>query len=132
MCKNRIDILVSKNNFEENSYFVSIKRYVKKQDLNFNHQLPFLFECPSWNSDFKRTLLFVLWWWTTKTFTLCKFLEGVFNTVVSVWCCYCSKSLFIACIDLRGAFFNYVDKILAFFEHLPSKVYICEGIPLLL
>ena len=31
MCKNRIDILVSKNNFEENSYFVSIKRYEKNK-----------------------------------------------------------------------------------------------------
>ena len=63
---------------------------------------------------------FFVWWWTTKTFTLCKFLEGVFNTVVSVWCCYCSKSLFIACIDLRGAFLTYVYKILPFFDHLPT------------
>ena len=72
-------------------------------------------ECSSEIPILKGPCFFVVWWWTTKTFTLCKFLEGVFNTVVSVWCCYCSKSLFIACIDLREAFFNYVEKIFAFF-----------------
>jgi hypothetical protein len=92
--------------------------------------LTFLCECSSWNSNLEST--YSAFCRNTKKFTLCKFLEGVFNTVVSVWCCYCSKSLFIAYIDLRGAFFNYIDKILPFLTTYLPLVYVCEWIPLLL